>query len=282
MLREILRWILWSRPARRVLVAGLFAALWAAASWGLGPKKVGRPVRGFPSPGDYPEGLAWDGHYLWSNNFSNSTLYKVDPATGATVGSYTDPQLPRFPEGLAWDGTHLWTCDHESGRIMKVAVTPTGVSVVATYDKPPEAGNPVGLEWDGSNLWLACFGAHVGETSELWKLDPKTLQSVGFLRLPVYWVEDLAWDGLRLWSVDWIFDLGFAIDVTTGDTLNTYKPAGPHPVGQAWDGQYLWLSDTVHDSLYATDISEARTTVEHTTWSELKRLFGGSSNSSVR
>jgi sugar lactone lactonase YvrE len=279
MLRQALRTGLRSRPWRLALALGLLAVLGAATwAWGLGPKRIGRTVRAFPSPGDYPEGLAWDGHYLWSNNFSNATLYKVDPVTGATVGTYTDPRLPAHPEGLAWDGTDLWTCDHDnlSGQdIMKVAVTPAGVRVVATYQKPPGAGNPVGLEWDGSNLWLACFGAQVGEKSELWKLDPKTLQSVGFFRLPVWWVEDLAWDGSHLWSVDWLNDLGFAIDVTTGDTLDTYTPAGPNPVGQAWDGQNLWLSDTLNDSLYATDISDTRSAVEHTTWSDFKRLFNG-------
>jgi sugar lactone lactonase YvrE len=237
------------------------------------PPPVGTPVHRFASPGDYPEGLAHDGTSLWSNNFSDGALYKVDPANGQVRARYVGNGLPSKPEGLAWDGQHLWTCDWVTGVISKVRETGGGIEIVAEYDKPEGSGKPVGLEWDGTHLWLACWGP-VGETSEIWKLDPATLAPLDMHRLPVYWVEDLAWDGRWLWSNDWLFRIGFAIDRATGDTLHTYRSPGPHPVGAAWDGQRLWVSDTDVDSIWALDISAAHTTgVEARTWTQMKRTY---------
>jgi sugar lactone lactonase YvrE len=234
--------------------------------------RFGRPVRGFASPGDYPEGLAWDGARLWSNNYSNGTLYAVDPLDGRILRAHSGGGLPIHPEGLAWDGTHLWSCDWTTGKIFKLRDTGSGIEIVADYPPPAEAGGPVGLEWDGAHLWLATWGPGVGNTSRLFKLDPVTLGVVQQFELPVWWVEDLAWDGEYLWSADWLFRKGFAIDPSTGDTLHTYTPPGPNTVGMAWDGTHLWISDTTKDSIWALDIARP-TAVESRTWSWVKRAF---------
>ena len=192
------------------------------------------------------------------------------------MGSYSGGGLPTQPEGLCWDDTHLWTCDWITGRISRVRVMAQSVVVEASFDKPAESGKPVGLEWDGTSLWLACFGATPADKSELWELDPADLSVRRFLRLPVWYVEDLAWDGRWLWSVDWMIARGFAIDRATGDTLHTYRTPGPHPVGQAWDGTHLWVSSTSADSIWALDISAAQTTpVRAVTWTEIKRRWSG-------
>lgn len=234
--------------------------------------RFGQPVRGIASPGDYPEGLAWDGTRLWSNNYSNGTLYAVDPADGRILRAHSGNGLPIHPEGLAWDGTYLWTCDWTTGKIFKLRDTGTEVEIVADFPPPESAGGPVGLEWDGTHLWLATWGQGTGNYSQLFKLDPTTLAVLQRFDLPVWWVEDLAWDGHYLWSADWLFRKGFAIDTVTGDTLHTYATPGPHPVGMAWDGTHLWVSDTEKDSLWALDIARP-TAVESRTWSALKRAF---------
>jgi glutamine cyclotransferase len=148
------------------------------------------------------------------------------------------------------------------------------MEIVGNYDKPADAGKPVGLEWDGTHLWLACFGFEIGTKSDLFEIDPATFQVVKKLSLPVWFVEDLAWDGRRLWSVDWLNYIGFSIDPATGDTANTYRPPGPNPVGMAWDGVHLWLGDTTADSIWALDISGAHPTpVRAMSWSDVKRAY---------
>ena len=259
-----------NRTRRRVLlgltVVGLACGLAAA-----GP--LGTPVRGFPSPGDYPEGLAWDGVHLWSNNFTDGALYRLDPADGRILGRYVGGGLPLNPEGLAWDGSYLWTVDWVTGVLAKLRVTDVGVEVVGEFDKPAGSGRAVGLEHDGNHLWLACWGP-VGEKSELWQLDPTTLEPVAMHRLPIYWVEDLAWDGRWLWSMDWLFGIGFAIEPATGDTLHTYQAPASYPVGMAWDGEHLWTTSTEADSIWALDISAAHSTaIRARTWTAVKRAY---------
>lgn len=267
-------------PLRSLGYALLGGISYAVASTVLAPPApargvpIGTPVHRFAAPGDYPEGLAWDGNYLWVNNFTNGTVYAVDPADGRIVDRFAGFDYPAQPEGLTWDGEVFWSSDWATGTITRLRPTSAGMEVVAEHEKPPGSGKPVGLTWDGTHLWLACFGPEVNTKSELFQIDPDDFQVVKKLQLPIWWVEDLAWDGERLWSVDWLFAIGFSIDPATGDTANTYRTPGPHPVGMAWDGRYLWLGDTQADSLWALDVSGARPTpVQSVTWSEMKRRY---------
>ena len=259
--RTHLRWLL---PLLLIGVAGTLGAV----------ARLGQPVRGFPSPGDYPEGLAWDGRFLWCNNFTDGALYKLDPADGHVVTVYRGGGLPLTPEGLAWDGQHLWTCDWQTGDIYELREGSGGIEIVAQHPKPANAGSTVGLAWDGSSIWLSCM--RTGDTAQLFELDPTTLEVRAVRDLPVYNIEDLTWDGRWLWSFDWLFAIGFAIDPATGDTLHTYAAPGPNPVGSAWDGTHLWTTDTTADSIWALDISAAHPAAVHPlTWSELKQRFRG-------
>lgn len=249
----------------------VFSALLVTAVWAT--RQVGMPVRGFPSPGDKPEGLAYDGRYLWCNNFTDGRLYKLDPADGAVVAHYEGGGLPSAPEGLAWDGEHLWSCHWRTGFIFKMRETATGMEIVDSFTKPEGSGNSVGLGWDGSHLWLTCWPSAAYEFGQIYKLDPSNGTVITMHELPVYWIEDLAWDGTYFWSCEWGRGVGFAIDTATGDTLNSYTTPGTWPVGSAWDGTHLWITDTDKDSIWAVDVSGEPTAVRSLDWSRLKQLF---------
>ncbi len=239
------------------------------------PPRV-RIVRGFPSPGDYPEGVAWDGSGLWCNNFTDGSLHKVDSADGGVLEHYQGQNLPGSPEGLAWDGQYLWSCDWHQGIIVQFRPTPTGIEVENTFPKPANSGPSVGLEWDGTSIWLSCWPdlSQGLEFGQLFKLDPVTLAVQQRHVLPVRYIEDLAWDGRYLWSAEWLRGIGFAIEPATGDTLHTYNTPGLYPVGNAWDGTYLWVTDTDKDSIWALDISGITPTAS-VSWSHVKNLFRG-------
>ena len=236
--------------------------------------RTGTRVRGFPAPGDKPEGLAWDGTALWCNNFNGGSLYKLDPATGSVLAHYQETGMPAYPEGLAWDGEFLWTCDWHAGLIVKFRETPGGIEIAGTFPKPADSGPNVGLEWDGTSLWLTCWPETVKglEFGQLYELDPVTLAVRKRHILPVRFVEDLAWDGRYFWSADWLLGIGFAIEPSTGDTLHTYRTPGPNPVGQAWDGDFLWVTDTARDSIWALDMS-GTTATESRSWGQVKSMF---------
>jgi glutamine cyclotransferase len=240
----------------------------------MGASGNSRVVRGFPSPGDKPEGLAWDGRYLWCNNFTDGTLYKIDPTDGSVVARYQGQGLPSAPEGLAWDGEHLWTAHWHTGIIYKMRETVTGMEIVQEFDKPQGAGSTVGLGWDGTSVWLSCWPSpDFGGKAQLFELDPKTLEVRNVRLLPVLWIEDLAWDGRWFWSADWLNSVAFALDPATGDTLHSFASPGPNPVGTAWDGTHLWMTDTTRDSIWALDISDVRTSAQSTSWTRFKALF---------
>ena len=220
-----------------------------------------------------PRGLAFDGRYLWCNNFTDGSLYKIDPADGSVVAHYQGGGLPTSPEGLAWDGTHLWTCDWHGGTIFKTRETAEGMEIVNSFPKPEGSGPSVGLGWDGEHLWLTCFPHAPGEASRIYELDPENGSVLTQHDLPKLFIEDLAWDGTYFWSCAWLIGIGFAIDPATGDTLHTYATPASQPVGQAWDGTHLWITDTGKDSIWALDISAGRTPVRSLDWGRLKQLF---------
>jgi len=68
-----------------------------------------------------PMGLAWDNGYLWVA--TGSTLFKLNPVTGAVVTSVAAPGTSPF--GLAYDGRYLWNADQNGslkGRLYRMAV----------------------------------------------------------------------------------------------------------------------------------------------------------------
>jgi hypothetical protein len=76
---------------------------------------TGVAVDTIPSQGLQPQGLAWDGEYLWNvmddNDDDPEKVWKLDPATGDTLMWFWVPGAPQSdarPRGLTWDGGYLW------------------------------------------------------------------------------------------------------------------------------------------------------------------------------
>ena len=63
-----------------------------------------------------PNGLAFDGKYLWVADYNQKKpgeIIAIDPVTHGIIRSAV--VLPHM-EGLAWDGSHLWIASHFHGR----------------------------------------------------------------------------------------------------------------------------------------------------------------------
>ena len=81
--------------------------LWNAG-FGVGIRKIsktGELVETIPSPGPQPEGLAFDGEYLWHSDIETNKIYKLD-TSGKVICSYKSPSP--HTNGLTFDGTYLW------------------------------------------------------------------------------------------------------------------------------------------------------------------------------
>ena len=74
----------------------------------------------FPTPGDRPHGLGWDGKYLWLADTNQNAFHKLDPETGKAVEmiQLTDNDPP--PHGMTiWQGT-MWWCDADSRAVCRL------------------------------------------------------------------------------------------------------------------------------------------------------------------
>lgn len=170
----------------------------------------GSVVDSFSSPGNDPEGLAWDGQYLWHVDGGNAYdlgddavlyIYKIDPSNGNTVYSFEAPGPGINAEDLTWDGSYLWYVDggdeeeiHGTSSIYKI--DPQNGNVLMNFDAP--ASNPSGLTWDGTNLVLSDY-----IKSRIYFLNPLDGNVVASLSIDIEYPGGLAWDGQYLWCADW-------------------------------------------------------------------------------
>jgi YVTN family beta-propeller protein len=94
-------------------------------------------VLGTYSVGTWCSGLAFDGANIWVNNFGSNNVVKINPATGAVLGTYqvgTNPWV-----GLAFDGANIWVANHGSDNVtklgnvrMQVGAQAVGTAQIAT------------------------------------------------------------------------------------------------------------------------------------------------------
>jgi glutamine cyclotransferase len=141
-------------------------SLWAAVGPISGDDFIQKidPVTGqvnasFAAPSRYPSGLSFDGEYLWQADFLGTTLYQIDPTTGATV---REIRSPRRVTGLTWDGAALWVYSDSAALIQQL--NPETGTTLNVFKAPTDDGE--GLTWDGNHLWLT-------STFETFKIDPE-------------------------------------------------------------------------------------------------------------
>jgi hypothetical protein len=102
----------------------------------------------------YPDGLTWDGHYLWVGE-EDGRIYHVD-TTMQLLGSIPAPNSTGSnPRGLAFDGTDLWVGNQTPGIIYRVDTT--SGTILDQFASPAREVQQ-GLEWDGRYLW--CTGGY--------------------------------------------------------------------------------------------------------------------------
>jgi len=71
----------------------------------------------FPSPGDEPRGLAWDGEYLWCADAGTDSVYKLDPSDGTIVYSFSF-SIGSSYGGITWDDGNIWIAN--GGNVYEV------------------------------------------------------------------------------------------------------------------------------------------------------------------
>jgi DNA-binding beta-propeller fold protein YncE len=75
-------------------------------------------IDSFDAPGYFPQGLAWDGKFLW--HLDAATIYKLDPSGGTVLAEYEAPREQLVD--LTWDGQYLWATDGEGKQLVQFGV----------------------------------------------------------------------------------------------------------------------------------------------------------------
>ena len=67
--------------------------------------------------GANPREVAFDGANIWVVNRNGISVTKINPATGATIGTFATGNIPN---GLAFDGTSIWIANFGSDIVSKI------------------------------------------------------------------------------------------------------------------------------------------------------------------
>ena len=239
-------------PARAIIVA-LATLTWAPVTTGA----VYRIVKSFPAPtGTQPNGLAWDGRYLWMSSYMrNGGIYKLNPEDGSVLGIFTPPVAPSEGySGLTFDGTYLWHTTFYSDLMDKLALP----DLVVVSRIPCPKFSPGDLAWDGSSLWT-CDGGH---SPRLYQVDPGTGEVLLQFDVPGTGQSQLA--GLAyggpgrepgcLW-LSWRSEI-FKIDPTDGHIIARMPAPCTRAESLAWDSSYLWVASFNQGIIYQMEIAQ--------------------------
>jgi len=201
-----------------------------------------------------PTGLAYDGQYFrvpdWTGG-NPSTIYTIDPATGATVGSIPAPS--QWPGGIAWDGNYLWVEDYISQAVI-CKVDPANGQVLNTFPIP-YSYYWAGVAWDGQYVY---FGTNTspgaGQPDYIYKMDPAAGTLLGSFAIPSTYISGLDYHDGHLWYSDSQEMMLYKI-TTNGVVVETSPAAGSYPSGVAFANGYLYNVDHTLRVIYQYDIT---------------------------
>ncbi len=199
----------------------------------------GDTIKTIPTPACCPQGLTFDGTYLWNADRKTDMIYKIDPGDGSIVDSISTPGY--VPRGLTWDGKWLWCIDAEESAIY--AIDPATKIVEKSIYCP--VGRPSDLAWDGQYLWIAA-----DRDTKLHQITTEDGTTVKSIPAPTRNATGITFDGTYLWVADRYRDMIYMITPDGGDVIVNFEAPGKHAWGLAWDGEHLWNVDYQSDRIY--------------------------------
>jgi DNA-binding beta-propeller fold protein YncE len=192
----------------------------------------GAVVRDLIPSGPAARALGCDGVHLWTANWGDRLIRKLDPATGDTVDTFRGPS--QWPCGIAWDGLHLWIVDYLNNMRMFEVDPVTGdtlSSFLVEY-----SSFPAGAAWHGDLLYEGVYAGRVnvyttdGDPAGSF-ISPRGLTTTG-----------LAHDGVNLWVACGTVDSVYAVDPEDGTVrFSRYVEGLTHDIAVDDEG-YLWAA----------------------------------------
>jgi hypothetical protein len=94
-------------------------------------------------------GIAFDGTYLWVNDFTNKVVFQVNPNTKEIVSTFSIPEMKggAGASSIVWDGEYLYLKSWTEPKLYKIDFEGNVLEIINF-----ESGGS-GLTWDGSYFW---------------------------------------------------------------------------------------------------------------------------------
>lgn len=193
----------------------------------------------------YSEGLDFHAGFLW--HALPKQILKIDPKDGSILEKFSP--ATDYSESIKWLNGKLWNLSFSDEGLYQGELTNNKLVFTKITSVPEPRG--WGIEKVGNQL------AVTGNFSnKIYFFEPKTKKWGKTLVTDATDLEDLAWDGSRLWSSSFSSHSGkiFYVDLKSGKMSSLYelpeKDLCPIIDGIAFDGKTLWITGKECPSIY--------------------------------
>jgi len=213
-------------------------------------------IASFPTPGSSPQGLAWDGEYIWMSDDSTDTIYKLDPWDGSVLLSFASPGPKSI--SMTSDTTSIWCLDDSLRYIYKLdketGAAQDSIPFPAEVEWLPTAEFPFyGVAWDGHYFYV---NFEAGWSSQIVRMDVENDTAYRFSYTSGS-SRDLTYDGVYIWNScngrglkkGWVAQYTYQ-----GRRQDRFDTPGYYPTGVTYDGNTFWVTDNSTDSLYQIEV----------------------------
>ena len=200
----------------------------------------------------WSEGLEWHDGQLF--HAYPGSIDVVSTADGAVLAEMTPPTA--YSESVTWWNGHLYDLSYDNNGIYEGTYDPA--KMAATWTQVGNVPDPKagwGIATDGRYLYMSGDGH-----SQIFVVDPKTMQLVRTIDTPITYIEDIAYQDGWLWASEsyHVYPAKiFRIDLDTGDILDFFDVPGADQcdVGDPSAASFQGVLDGIavaHDRLWVT------------------------------
>ncbi|NBX76010.1 MAG: hypothetical protein EBQ92_05605 [Proteobacteria bacterium] len=201
----------------------------------------------------YSEGLDFYQGFLW--NALPQRIVKINPTDGSLIESYAP--ATEYSESIKWVSGKLWNLSFKNKGLYQGQLKDKQLVFEKVGEVPEDCG--WGIEKVGREIVMTG-----NFSNKLYFYDPEHRKWTKTLVTDGVDLEDLAWDGKRLWTSSFSTHRGtiFSVDIQTGKIQSFWelpqKEECPIIDGIAFDGKSLWITGKECSSIYQVKVPAFR------------------------
>jgi DNA-binding beta-propeller fold protein YncE len=197
-------------------------------------------------PSAHPEGILFDGKYIWvaNNGAGMNSISKFDAAAKSLINTYI---VGLNPAGVAFDGTNIWVTNSYNGNVWKINRN-TGERL-GSYTT---GIFPQSIVFDGKNMWVGNgsgvnLGSGVADFGSVSKIRAADGAALGTFIVGNR-VRGLAYDGTSIWICNSSDNTVTRLRASGVALVGTYR-TGKSPRAVAYDGSKIWVANSGDNTL---------------------------------